>query len=192
MVRGQISSSSTQITLKTRKSTGLSRLTSLGKAHPMMSQDQRRAIARLMTKVCLEDLYLTSFRINIPFSRSRKGGYWRPYRDEPGQSSPGDLSDHHECLQLRRSCPQVAGSSVKWERRGIIFLFSCFQRGLQGILDRTSQHGHRVLFPRAFVLNFLWPRQWRFLQIQPRMELDWDSFRGILWHNSSLRNKSSV
>ena len=75
MVCGQISSSSTQITLKMRKSTRLSRLTSLGKAHPTMSQDQRRAIARVMRKVCLENSFLTSFPIDISFSRSRKGGY---------------------------------------------------------------------------------------------------------------------
>ena len=75
IVRGQIFSSSTQITLKTRKSTRLSRLTSLRKAHPMISQDQRRAIARMMTKACLEDSYLTSIPIDVSFSRSRKGGY---------------------------------------------------------------------------------------------------------------------
>jgi len=75
MVCGQISSSLTQITLKMRKRTSPSKLTSLGKAHPTMSQDQRRAIARLMKKVCLEDSYLTPFPIDVAFSRSRKGGY---------------------------------------------------------------------------------------------------------------------
>ena len=44
-------------------------------AHPTMSQDQRRVIARVMTKVCLEDSYLTSFSIDVSFSRSRKGGH---------------------------------------------------------------------------------------------------------------------
>lgn len=47
----QTFSSLTQITLKTRKSTKGSRLRSSGKAPPMRSQDQRRAIARTMTKV---------------------------------------------------------------------------------------------------------------------------------------------
>jgi len=50
-------------------------LTSLGKAHPMMSQDQRRVIARVMKKVCLEGSYLTSFPIDVSFSHSFKGGY---------------------------------------------------------------------------------------------------------------------
>jgi len=74
MVCGQISSSSTQITLKMRKSTRLSRLMFLGKGHPTMSQDQRRAIARVMTEVCLEDPFVTSFPIDISFGRSRKRG----------------------------------------------------------------------------------------------------------------------
>jgi len=55
-------------------------------------------------------------------------------------------------------------------RRGIILLFACLQRYSQGTLERTSQHGHRVLFPRAFIFRFLWARQRTFLQAQARME----------------------
>jgi hypothetical protein len=56
------------------KSTGLSRLMPLRRAHPTMNQVQRRPIARVMTEVCLEDSYLTWFPVDVSFGRSQEGG----------------------------------------------------------------------------------------------------------------------
>jgi len=51
--------------LENEESIRLSRPISWREARPTMSQDQRRVIARAMTKACSEDSYLTSYPIDI-------------------------------------------------------------------------------------------------------------------------------
>ena len=46
-----------------------------------------------------------SFTILKYLPKSRRA--LKTIRNQPGQSASGDLSDHHECPQLRGSCPQL-------------------------------------------------------------------------------------
>src|ERR1700730_2385529 len=73
MVCVQTSSNSTQITLKTRKNTRLSRLTSSGRG-PTMNQDQRVITRRMRTtKVRLVYSYLASFIKYVPAVPEKEG-----------------------------------------------------------------------------------------------------------------------